>query len=191
MIFSHGLGAHSAFYTATYHTLAAHGYLVIAINHQDESCLYTENKDGADIPFTQKDFYDYPFRQKQIMIRSEEVLLTIDALRKLSPELHFKIFGGSAPNAKIDMSELVLAGHSFGAGTMIAVDSKLKTSEQPRALLLMDPWVFAIHERVMEGEISVKCPVQMIHTENFHDHVDKKPFDSWGCVQKILKEGRC
>lgn len=56
-------------------------------------------------------------------------MLTIDTLRKLSPELHLKIFGGSAPNAKIDMQELILVGHSFGAGTMIAVDSRLKTSE--------------------------------------------------------------
>ena len=51
LIFSHGLGAHSSFYTATYHALAAHGYLVIAINHQDESCLFTEDKDGRNIPF--------------------------------------------------------------------------------------------------------------------------------------------
>ena len=33
IIFSHGLGAHLNFYTATYHALAAHGYLVIALNH--------------------------------------------------------------------------------------------------------------------------------------------------------------
>ncbi len=41
ILFNHGLGAHLSYYTAIYYALASHGYLVIAVNSQDESCLYT------------------------------------------------------------------------------------------------------------------------------------------------------
>ena len=33
IILSHGLGAHANFYTAGCHMLAAHGFLVVALNH--------------------------------------------------------------------------------------------------------------------------------------------------------------
>ena len=53
----------------------------------------------------------------------------IKDLKELSPELHFEIFGGFAANAKIDTDELILAGHSYGAITMIAADSQLAEAE--------------------------------------------------------------
>lgn len=116
-----------SFYTATCHKLAAHGYLVIALNHQDESCFFTIDKDGKDIPHVLKD-NDLPYRKTQMATRTEEVLSVIETLKTLTPELHFEIFGGFAPNAKIDMSELILAGHSYGSATMIATDSKIAES---------------------------------------------------------------
>ena len=57
MIFSHGLRADKAFYTAVYHAMAAQGYLVIALNHQDKSCLYTEDRDGKEILYEHKDLH--------------------------------------------------------------------------------------------------------------------------------------
>ena len=64
LIFSHGLSADKSFYTAVYHAMAAHGYLVIAVNHQDESCFYTEDKNGKPIPYVLKELYcSLPYRQ--------------------------------------------------------------------------------------------------------------------------------
>ena len=57
IIFSHGLSACEAFYTALHHSMAAHGHLVIAVNHQDWSCFYTENKDGAPIKYEHRDLH--------------------------------------------------------------------------------------------------------------------------------------
>ena len=129
VIFSHGLSGDKAFYTGVYHSLAAHGHFVIAVNHQDESSFHTYDKAGKEILFLKKPFYVAPFRQAQIKIRSDEIMQTISALTNLSPELHFEIFGASAPDAKFDMKELVLSGHSFGGGTMIATANQLKDSE--------------------------------------------------------------
>ena len=98
-----------------------------------------------------KPFYVAPFRQAQIKIRSDEIMKTIAALRDMSHELHFEIFGAGAPNAKIDISELVLSGHSFGGSTMIATANQLKDTEQPKALLLMDPWNYPFHEGIVSG----------------------------------------
>ena len=49
IIFSHGLSGDKNFYTSVCLALAAHGYLVIAINHQDKSCFHTYDKDGNDL----------------------------------------------------------------------------------------------------------------------------------------------
>lgn len=124
IVFNHGLGAHLSFYTTIYYALASHGFLVIALNHQDESCFFTVDKDDKDIAheITKSDLAYYSGQVKQ---RVEEIHLTIDSLKELSPALHFWIFGGFAPNAKIDMSELILAGHSYGAISMIAAAAKL------------------------------------------------------------------
>ena len=51
IIFSHGLSGDKSFYTAVCLALAAHGYLVIAINHQDKSCFHTYDKDGNELYF--------------------------------------------------------------------------------------------------------------------------------------------
>lgn len=51
VIFSHGVSACNTFYTTVHHAMAAHGYLVIALNHQDGSCFDTEDADGKPIDF--------------------------------------------------------------------------------------------------------------------------------------------
>ena len=44
VIFSHGLASSSRLYTGLARDLASHGFLVISLNHQDGSCIYTETK---------------------------------------------------------------------------------------------------------------------------------------------------
>ena len=64
------------------------------------------------------------------------------------------------------MKELLLGGHSFGGATAVAAANLL--TEQPKALLLLDPWLFPIHEEIAAGKVGLRCPVQMIHSEKFH-----------------------
>ena len=74
VIFSHGLSGDKSFYQVIYLYLAAQGYLVIAFNHQDESCFYTEDKDGNDLPYKLNPFYIAPLRKSQVAIRISEVM---------------------------------------------------------------------------------------------------------------------
>ena len=73
---------------------------------------------------------------------------------------------------------------------MIKTASELPDAEQPKALLLMDPWCYSISELIMSGKIGFKCPVQMIHSEKFHGGQPLHLYDSWGCIQKTLKTGK-
>ena len=46
IVISHGHSADKNFYTGVCLALAAHGHLVIAVNHQDRTCFHTYDKNG-------------------------------------------------------------------------------------------------------------------------------------------------
>ena len=60
----------------------------------------------------------------------------------MDKNLHGDIFGVSTPKVKVEMDELVFAGHSFGAVTAISTSFRLSQAEQPKAVLVMDPWLY-------------------------------------------------
>ena len=64
IIFSHGLTALNAFYSGLLIDLASQGYLVIAPNHQDGSCLYTSTTEREMIELELKPFYDKEYRRE-------------------------------------------------------------------------------------------------------------------------------
>lgn len=80
------------------------------------------------------------------------------------------------------MNELVLAGHSFGGQTALIAACKL---DKPiKAVVVMDPWLWAFETEFKSGELKVPCPVQIVSSETFHP---SEKFDSWGTVLNILK----
>ena len=83
----------------------------------------------------------------------------IEALKYRDTDWH----RNKGKNVKVDTSELILAGHSFGSATMVATANKIKDmAQQPKALALMDPWLFALHEDVAADRVKIHCPVQMM-----------------------------
>ena len=64
VVFSHGWTGDSSQYSGIARDLASHGYLVVAINHRDGSCFYTEREDGT--PFL---YERGPYLQKELRIR--------------------------------------------------------------------------------------------------------------------------
>ena len=64
ILFSHGLSSAKCFYSGFCHKMAANGYLVIAMNHQDGSCFYTIDKDGKDRYFEGGEFFDAELRKR-------------------------------------------------------------------------------------------------------------------------------
>lgn len=122
IIFSHGVSACDSFYSAIHHSMAAHGHLVVALNHQDKSCFYSEDSVGKPLMYEVKELYcSLAYRKAQIAIRTDEVKRVIDAL--VNDNLEKTWFGDEAP--RLDMTQLVLAGHSFGGGTMVKTASEL------------------------------------------------------------------
>ena len=180
IIFSHGHSSEKCLNTALYLAMAASGYLVIAINHQDETCFYTEDKDNKPMPFVDHDLYfSLAHRKKQVKVRASEIHLIIEALREFDDEIKIQLFGACGINAKIDMKELILSGHSMGGCTAIEAANQLRNNDQPRALLLMDPWFFPIHDDIQNGSVRFNCPVQMIWSETFHKEYSRDGiFDS-------------
>lgn len=51
LVFSHGLGSHLNHYQALYKDYASHGYMVVAIDHKDGSCVYTEDGNGKKVDY--------------------------------------------------------------------------------------------------------------------------------------------
>ena len=86
------------------------------------------------------------------------------------------------------MDQLVLSGHSYGGLTSLIASAKAKKA--PKAVVVMDPWMYANCEDFQNGKIQVPCPVQMIHSEKFHPSINKKDFDSWGTVLSTLKHAK-
>ena len=61
--------------------LTSHGYIVFAIWHNDQSCGYTETKDGKSIPYeTKNQFYDLNHRKKQQLTREKELSNLLDEI---------------------------------------------------------------------------------------------------------------
>ena len=125
IIFSHGLTACNSMYSGACIAFAAQGYLVIAVNHQDGSCFHTYDSKNNDADMFYGDRMRPAFSQKlrteQLKIRVAEIRSVIDIVRKENASL--ELF--EQEGISIDSSELVLAGHSFGSGTMAATANEL------------------------------------------------------------------
>ena len=74
---------------------------------------------------------------------------------------------GATSNVTIDMSEYVLAGHSFGGQTAVATAASLPDPDKPKALFALDPSLYAYADEILAGQYQVTCPVLMIHSEWF------------------------
>ena len=53
------------------------------------------------------------------------MLALIEELIDMTPEFHEQLFGKDAVNVNIDMTHLILSGHSFGGMTAITTAAKL------------------------------------------------------------------
>jgi len=56
LVFSHGLSGSKDMYQGLYKDWACHGYLVVALDHHDRSCIYTK-KNGEPVPYLKELFY--------------------------------------------------------------------------------------------------------------------------------------
>lgn len=91
--------------------------------------------------------------------------------------------GLDLPNG-IDLSKLIVSGHSFGGMTALAV---AKTEpKRIKACLTLDPWLYAYSQDILNGTFHLQMPLQIVSTEMFHPSCDKT-FESTRSVKALCE----
>ena len=99
--------------------------------------------------------------QNRLDVRVDEVIGLIDDMHE---EDFLQTRLGFSSHARLDMSKLIVGGHSFGGITAIAVAERDK---RVRACATLDPWYWAKNELIDSGNFSLSCEQIHIVTESF------------------------
>ena len=65
------------------------------------------------------------------------------------------------------MDKLIAGGHSFGGMTGIAA---ARSDDRIKAVVTLDPWLFAYHKEVLAGDFFIKQPLIAANSEFFHQY---------------------
>jgi dienelactone hydrolase len=130
VLFSHGLGGCMEMYTQLCQQIASHGFIVVAMEHEDGSGAYAETPLGEAIYYKKPDDTPYSrnkvlnFRRPFLQQRVKETMAVLDALL-LDPEQKAEFFKENTKAQQIfqtiadTTTGVALLGHSFGGATMI------------------------------------------------------------------------
>ena len=66
---------------------------------------------------------------------------------------------GEIKDVKVDMSQLILSGHSFGGITAVVAAARLPDHTPLKAVQVLDPWFYAYENEFKSGELKVRCPL--------------------------------
>ncbi|CAH0564022.1 unnamed protein product [Brassicogethes aeneus] len=186
IIISHGLGAHRNFYSNLCCELASRGFLIVALEHRDNSAgntYYYSSKinagkdvktliDHKPIPLGKN---HYRKRNEQVHKRAKEcsraldVLISLHAGEKLynvldDTLLHKNIaFSLDLFGDKLDLNSVTMMGHSFGGASALLALSQRKELRQG---ILLDPWMFSIKDENLYEKI--EQPLRFLNTQTFH-----------------------
>ncbi|KAI8336480.1 platelet-activating factor acetylhydrolase [Blakeslea trispora] len=174
IIFSHGLGGNRLVYSSICSDLASHGFVVAAIEHREGSASLAKGIEDEWI------FYDnvppevWGFRHHQLWHRVAEINLTLTCLDCLE-KTRFK--------GKLNMNQLVMAGHSFGGATAILMLNDENSRFQ--CGLLLDPWAQPLM-MMNDRHIQIKRPVIALLSEQFSFWPD-----NYESVQELIEHASC
>ncbi|ORZ32084.1 platelet-activating factor acetylhydrolase [Catenaria anguillulae PL171] len=197
VVFSHGLGGCKSTYQYFCSDLASRGLVVLAVEHRDRSACISVESTAPNAASTRTFNYqrmslDSPpppevvaTRHAQVAHRVTEVMRTVDLAVRLQagnvPDNWLAGAPSPSPFAgfkgRLDLDNLIMAGHSFGAATSIATlqdqheressstSSPAPAEAKPRFMtgLLMDPWMMPI-----DFKRPVSVPVLISSSETFH-----------------------
>jgi len=153
VIFSHGLSACRTFYSSFCTELASRGFVVASIEHRDgSSCSsFFIDSDGThtEVPYFYTDITDdgdeikFLLRNMQLLKRSKEISKLMDLLQDLneSPNIIENVLDIKPDLApfknRLDLSNTILMGHSFGAATCL---DALHKDKRLKCGVLLDLW---------------------------------------------------
>jgi predicted dienelactone hydrolase len=119
MLLAHGLFSQARDFCGMSAEIASHGYVVFAMDCHSGMCMYTERADGTPLVLNllwdlAKLGMDYTGIKKSIDIKVAE---TSEFITEMSePGFAQKKLGFPA-NVNLDMTKLIMNGHSLGGGT--------------------------------------------------------------------------
>ncbi|KAK6630418.1 hypothetical protein RUM43_014763 [Polyplax serrata] len=181
VVFSHGLGGTRFFYTGICCELASQGYVVIALEHRDESPSMTyyfkseeklKRQEPTWIRFKRVKVgtsSHLPARKAQVEKRASEcrraltLLEDLNAGKDIGNILNSSIDLGQFRN-RLDLSKPIMMGHSFGGATSLLT---LGTDSRFRVGVILDPWMFPIRSHVNLPNL-IDQPIIIINTQTFH-----------------------
>lgn len=180
VIFSHGLGGAVGNYSNFCIDCASHGALVIAPEHTDGSAFSAVLGDGTVIPYIRYSRslhgpFDRDWRRRQIDTRvadMQAVLRTLVALNAGDPQTSLVPLRENRPAPlianRLDLSDVVFAGHSFGAATalVMATEKLPRGIAHPRAVICLDPWLFALGDTISQLKFNKKTSILFVDMAN-------------------------
>lgn len=106
---------------------------------------------------------------KKVTIRTKEVKELIDEIQ----DVKFLAKLGFNAKLKLDLSSLIVAGHSFGGATALKAgfeDTRIK------CILTLDPWFMPIKEDCLNGTLgkNVRKPIFILNSSSFESVVNEK-----------------
>lgn len=115
LIFSHGLGTSTLFYSSLLEEMASHGYVVLSIEHTYGNTV-TQFPDGRVAEYTQP--IDFGEVKKFISLEIEtwinDILYTVSYFKE-NESIHVKF------NEMLDFEKIGIFGHSFGGAAAVQV----------------------------------------------------------------------
>lgn len=157
VLMSHGLAAHKNMMSCYACWYAARGWIVVSVAHRhDEICVdfrsLIEEKEKCHQ-------YIYDRRNASLRTRNKEFKAVFN---DVANGLLNKIFG-----SKVDISEVMMFGHSFGGTTVLSSGSRLTDHSlysKVSRYVCLDPWLFPLSEKCYS---TLHKPVLFINTDNF------------------------
>ena len=165
MIFSHGLGGSRNAYSQWCGSIASYGVFVAAIEHRDgtapNSIVHFGTPKQSTVPYRRVPVYNdetKAYRTAQLAQRTFEVSKLVTLLRELN---HGKVIDVNDDKKSVldkfkgilntKKGEIIMAGHSFGAATTVAVcnDKENVEADYPlqdefKAGIMLDIWMVVI-----------------------------------------------
>jgi len=160
VVFSHGLSGSLDLYQTLCGAIAAEGYIVVALEHEDGSAIYAQSAEGAIVPKVAPPVGMPYSRERVVQFREPFLKKRLDEVDRVIRAL------GTAPRlpcdevlgsilSQADPSRLYLAGHSFGAATCVKAMQELEW--EVAGALIFDLWPFPLSKAVVARGIDTRC----------------------------------
>ena len=193
VVFSHGIGCCRFMYSQVCYDIASYGFVVAATEHRDGSACMAQFYDSSynqqdplvrwvEHQRCQRNENEYELRNKQVHQRSKEVSRTLDVLLGLNEGREFYnvyknqylpdqdlVFDFSQFQNTMNMSNPVIAGHSFGGATTILT---LISDERFKVGVALDAWMFPLRDE--DVFVSNEKPILFVNTESFLNAINLK-----------------